>query len=93
MTEYRFRLIVRNATSKSAAVTNQELLDVTDALGDAGCDDATVSVHADGFELDFERESSSLQDAIASAVGDVERAGFDVVSIQMDRESVIPLGS
>ena len=93
MTEYRFRLIVRDASADSTNVTNEELLDVTDALGEAGCSDATVSVHTEGFELEFDRESSSLQGAIASAVGDVERAGFDVVSIQMDRESVIPLGS
>jgi hypothetical protein len=91
MTEYRFRLILSGPFSD--ALSNDELLDATDALGAAGCDDAAISVHADGLELEFDRSGSSLQEAIASAVRDAERAGFRVESILMDREAVVPLGS
>jgi hypothetical protein len=91
MTEYRFRLILSGPFSH--AVTNDELLDATDALGAAGCDDASISVHPDGLELEFDRSRPSLQEAIASAVQDAERAGFRVESILLDRESVVPLGS
>ena len=91
MTEYRFRLILSGPFS--AELTNEELLDATDALRAAGCDDATVSVHAKGLELEFDRHHQSLQEAIASAIRDVERAGFHVESIQMDREAVVPVGS
>ena len=49
MTEYRFRLILSGPFSDE--LTNGELLDATDALGAAGCDDASISVHADGLEL------------------------------------------
>lgn len=50
MTEYRFRIIVSGPFSDE--LTNDELLDATDALGAAGCDDASISVHAEGLELD-----------------------------------------
>ena len=91
MTEYRFRLILSGPFSDN--LTNDELLDATDALGATGCDDASISVHADGLELEFDRSHHSLEKAIASAVEDVERAGFHVESIEMDRESVVPVDS
>ena len=91
MTEYRFRLIVSGPFS--AEVTNDELLDATDALGAAGCDDASISVHAKGLELEFDRSHDSLQEAIASAVRDAEQAGFQVQSIELDREAIAPAGS
>ena len=91
MTTYRFRLNLSGPFSDE--VTNDELLDATDALGAAGCDDASISVHADGLKLEFDRSDDSLQEAIASAVQDAERAGFRVTSIEMDREAVVPIGS
>ena len=91
MTEYRFRLIVSGPFSDD--LTNNELLDATDAIGAAGCDDASISVHANGLELEFDRSHDSLQEAIASAVRDAEQAGFQVESIEMDREAIVPAGS
>jgi hypothetical protein len=91
MSEYRFRLILSGPFSNE--LTNDELLDATDALGAAGCDDASIGVHADGLELEFDRSHHSLQEAIASAVRDAERAGFHVKSIAMDREAVVPVDS
>jgi len=70
-------------------VTDEELLDATDALGAAGCDDASISVHANGLALEFDRSRESLQEALASAVQDVEKAGFHIESIEMDREAVV----
>ena len=91
MTEYRFRLILSGPFSEE--LSNDELLDATDALGAAGCDDASISVHAEGLKLEFDRTHQSLQEAIASAVQDAERAGFTVKSIEMDREAVVPVDS
>jgi hypothetical protein len=45
------------------------------------------------LELEFDRAHQSLQEAIASAIRDVEKAGFVVDSIQMDRDAVIPVTS
>ena len=91
MIEYRFRLVLSGPFSEELA--NEELLDATDSLGAAGCDDALISVHANGLELEFDRCHQSLEQAIASAVQDVEKAGFRVESIEMDREAVVPAGS
>ena len=91
MPEYRFRLILSGLFSEE--LPNNELLDATDALGAVGCDDASISVHADGLELEFDRPHRSLQEAIASAIQDVELAGFRVESIEMDREAVVPVDS
>ncbi len=91
MTEYRFRLILSGPFSE--ILTHDELLDATDALGAAGCDDALVSVHTNGLELEFDRSHHSLEAAIASAVKDAEQAGFHVESIEMNREAVVPVDS
>lgn len=91
MTEYHFRLILTGPFSRP--LTDDELLDVTDALGEAGCDDCTIGVHERGLELEFDRLHHSLQDAIASAIQDVERAGYVVESVEMDRNAALLTGS
>jgi hypothetical protein len=83
MTDYRFSVIV-----PTASLTDDEILDATDALGDAGCTDASIRGHADGMELLFERTADSLQAAISSAIGDVERAGYRVSKVEMEREAI-----
>lgn len=91
MTEYHFRLVLTGPFLRE--VTDEELLDATDTLGKAGCDDCTISVRGEGLELDFDRADHSLQEAIASAIHDVEQAGYVVESIQMDRDAAIAIGS
>lgn len=91
MVEYHFRLLV-NGPFKTP-ISDDDLLDATDALGEAGCDDCSISVHGRGLELEFDRADQSLQQAIASAIRDVEQAGYVVESIQMDRDAVLPIGS
>jgi hypothetical protein len=66
MTEWTFRL-----TIAGIALTDEEL----DALFEAGCDDATFSLERDGTVLGlFDREAASQEDAVLSAIGDVEAA-------------------
>ena len=91
MTEYHFRLTLSGPFP--GHLSDDEVLDVTDALGEAGCDDCSISVHGQGLELESDRVHQSLQDAIASAIHDVERAGYVVESIQMDRDAVLPVES
>lgn len=46
---------------------------VIDSLYEAGCDDALVA-SADGVQfIDFDRGAASLEDAVLSAVADIER--------------------
>ena len=91
MTEYHFRLIVTGRFT--GPPSDEELLEATDALGEAACDDCSVSAHGRYLELEFDRARDSLEEAIASAVRDVENAGFTVESIEMDRAAVIPAGA
>ena len=83
MPDYRFSVIV-----PASAMTHDQILDATDALGDAGCTDASIRGHADGMELLFQRTADSLQAAISSAIYDVEHAGYRVSKVEMERESI-----
>ena len=83
MTDYRFSVIVA-----AEPMTPDEILDATDALGNAGCTDASIRGHADGIELLFERTADSLQAAISSAISDVERGGYRVSKVEMEREAL-----
>jgi len=58
------------------------------ALGNAECTDASIRGHTDGIELLFERPAESLQVAISSASSDVERAGYRVSKVEMEREAI-----
>lgn len=84
MHDYKFSVIV-----PASLMTHDEILDATDALANAGCTDASVRGHSDGIELLFERPAESLQAAIASAISDVERAGYRVSKVELARESIL----
>ena len=83
MTDYRFSVIIA-----AGRLTQDEILDATDALGNAGCTDASIRGHSDGMELLFERSGQSLEAAISSAISDVERAGFRVSKVELEREAI-----
>lgn len=87
MPEYCFSVIVA-----AELMSDEQILDVTDALGDAGCLDASICGHAEGMELLFDRTADSLEAAIASAIADAERAGCRVTRVEMERDA-IPLVS
>ena len=83
MSDYRFSVIV-----PALPMTHDQTLDATDALGNAGCTDASIRGHADGMELLFERAADSLQAAISSAITDVERAGYRVSKVELARAAI-----
>jgi hypothetical protein len=83
VSDYRFSVIV-----PTQPMTHEETLDATDALGNVGCTDASIRGHADGMELLFERAADSLQAAMSSAISDVERAGFRVSKVELEREAI-----
>lgn len=74
MTTYQFTLIVDGPDLQTD--------DLMGALCAAGCDDALVGRVGNVQYLDFDREASSLEDAVLSAVGDVEQVeGIEVVRL------------
>ncbi|HWQ68500.1 MAG TPA: hypothetical protein VN494_00870 [Patescibacteria group bacterium] len=83
MTKYCFSVIVT-----MPPMSHDQILDATDALGDAGCTDASIRGHTEGMELLFTRSAESLQAAISSAIADVERAGYRVARVAMEREAI-----
>jgi hypothetical protein len=83
MPRYEFAVIVG-----AGKMTEKKILGVADALGDAGCTDASLRGHVEGMELMFTRSARSLQSAIASAISDVESAGLRVKRVELQREAI-----
>jgi hypothetical protein len=83
MPSYEFSVIIA-----SGKLSHDKILDATDALGESGCTDRSLCGHAEGMELQFNRFGRSLQTAISSAIKDVERAGFKVLRVEMEREAI-----
>lgn len=79
----QFSIIVAHSPNSEA-----DILDVADALGEAGCLDGSIGGHPEGLEIAFNREAGSLDEAIKSAVSDVESAGFTVNRVELARESI-----
>ena len=78
MTEWTFRL-----TPRGIELTDEQL----GTLHKAGCDDGSFSVEPDGTVLGFfDREALTEQDAVISAIVDVEGAGIGarVLRVQAD---------
>jgi hypothetical protein len=83
MRAFRFALII-----VTPPLSQEQILDVTDALGEAGCTDASLRGHREGMELMFARSARSLQAAISSAIASVENAGYRVLRVEMEREAI-----
>lgn len=74
---YRFTLVLVGASRVDQALE--------DALFEAGCDDAILGTRNGVLFLEFDREGSSLPDAVLSAIQDVERVkGVDVIRVEPD---------
>jgi predicted DNA-binding transcriptional regulator AlpA len=75
MSEHHFELTI------GGALTDDRL----DALVAAGCGDATFSTKGDLTFADFDREASTMLDAIVSAIGAVETVdGLEVLHVDPD---------
>lgn len=79
--EYDFALIVDGVTELSQ--------EVEDALFEAGCDDATLSMQYGLLYLEFSRLAASLQDAIFSAIHDVRKANIGAEVLRVDECNLV----
>ena len=59
------------------------------ALFEAGCDDGTISTSQGVSRIDFARNARSLEDAIRSAMADVDRAGLQVTHAEITPDNLI----
>ncbi len=67
----------------------EAILDATDALGNAGCTDASIRGHVEGMAPLFERTADSLQTAIAAPISDIEGAGYRASRVELERDAVL----
>jgi hypothetical protein len=63
--------------------------DLCDGLFDAGCDDASPSQSCGTTRLVFHREAATLEEAIRSAIANVQSAGCQVERIEMDSQALV----
>jgi hypothetical protein len=64
-----------------ASGLDREAEDFETRFFNAGCDDATVSFQKGHIIVDFTREAERPEDAIASAIDNVKRAGAKVIQV------------
>jgi hypothetical protein len=62
--------------------------DVANALYEAGCDDGTPFSSNGVASVGFSREANSLEEAVRSAIADINKAGFVVTRAVSADESV-----
>lgn len=74
-TTYTFTLIISGVSKLTDKLTN--------ALYESGCDDALVGARNGEVFIDFDRESETFEDAVLSAITQVE--GITVLSLEVIR--------
>jgi hypothetical protein len=65
-----------------------DLSEIIERLGEAGCNDAVVGIGRPGrIAMEFARDGASLEEAIRSAVAEVQRAipSAELLAISSDR--------
>jgi hypothetical protein len=80
MTTYEFVV-----TLAKGAEHSDELVE---ALFEAGCDDGSVWSRGVVVQIGFSREAESLEAAIRSAIGDVQKAGVDVGQVTLEADAL-----
>lgn len=79
MKEHEFSVIL---------ATPEQSEEDANALYEAGCGDGSISTSDEVTRIDFHRESRSLEQAIRSAIADVQKAGFTVAKVELEPESL-----
>ena len=77
--KYEFSLILA-----APDVSDEE----AEKLYEAGCDDGSILSRGDVTVVQFDRDARTLEEALASAIRDVESAGFQVDRVEIERHEV-----
>ena len=78
MKTYEFNVVLKDTTD----VTD----DQADALFAAGCEDGTPASSNGIAWVHFDRQAPSLEEAIRSAVGQIQAAGFATARVEIDAD-------
>lgn len=85
MKTYAFDVVLKDLRE----VTDEQ----ADALFAAGCDDGTPASSAGTAWIHFDRDAASLEEAIRTAVAQVQAAGFIITRVELDVEAAVSLGA
>jgi len=85
MKTYEFDVVLKGVSE----VTD----DQADSLFEAGCDDGTPACRDGVAWIHFDREAVSLEEAIRSAVTQVQSTGLTVSKAELEAGSVVSLGA
>jgi hypothetical protein len=85
MKTYEFNVVLKDVS--------EIMDDQADRLFGAGCDDGTPTSCNGLAWIHFDREAGSLEEAISSAVGQVQGAGFLVSKVELDVDAAVALGA
>jgi hypothetical protein len=66
---FQFMLVLKQIDEKTPSFE--------DSLYEAGCDDALIHSRGNAVYLEFDREASSLEDAVISAIKNIQSASID----------------
>ena len=88
METFSFRIRLADTDQIVDDMTQEKLLEMSDAIFEAGCDDSTPGVSCGVVFIDFDREAKTLREAIESAVADVEKAGYHVAQVEPEEREV-----
>jgi hypothetical protein len=77
--KYEFSLILTQSE-----VTDED----ADRLYEAGCDDVSILARDGITRLQFDRQAANLDEALASAIQNVEQAGLAVSRVEIERDEV-----
>jgi hypothetical protein len=61
-------------------------------LYQGGCADGSISTSGGVTRIDFHRKAPSLEEAIRSAIANVQAAGFQVAHVLIEPESLVSVG-
>lgn len=83
MREHEFAVILASA---------EESEEDANALYEAGCADGSISTSGGVTRIDFHRKAPCLEEAIRSAIGNLQAAGFQVAHVLIEPKSLDPVG-
>ena len=82
MPTYRFAVILDGLTEISD--------DLAEALFEAGCDDGSPWSSEGVAAVGFDREAESFEQAVRSAIADVQKGGGHVAWVKIEPEDLVP---
>ena len=81
MQTYTFTLVLRDQTEMTE--------DLAEALAAAGCDDGLAGSSGGVAAVIFDREAESLEQAVRSAIADVQKAGCHAAWVKIEPQDIV----